>query len=531
MDKSSHIKHSEELSTPKRPKPKNSSRVNAFTSYATGKSLLCQLSNRKRPVICQISKKKALRVYREIIIPMFASGLPLVPRKLNKSLSAAMTLKKGHKRVSSYQPSIQAPSNCSHSPQKLSQALTEAIELCRKKKNTMVKHLNESRSTHQEVKIDVQEMKHKVAHALWYLNLLKNTNKQRKTSIIHSMALAKTKTHYKTSADNNMTFRRELSLESKVNNSLNLKNTKIKHLLCIYHFANVVMGDQLQYMHLMHEADISLTTSISAQLEKLYSGAIELEFYESTIGKGLGTSCRKLDILISETVLGLRAFKHLSIELKKIKKGFFYNEEKFHTEIKKATVESKRTKDSIESLEKQNNYLDIEYEKIKTTYKTTRRHTKAKSLTNLPEWCQHCGNQYIEYENYDWSCKKHISAFFKGFYWCCGQTKRNAPGCAKTKHVSIKHASSSDEAEEINEVLCGSCKQRGHSAHHCTKDPNMQQDDNLEEELRRLNSVKCRIFKRKRVFTSVGTLALLQHSDEEDELIESTFSKYVKRFK
>lgn len=400
-NKSSHGKHCEELLSPKKLNSKYSSRVNTLYSYTPGKSLLYQLSNRKRPIIYQISKEEALHVYRKIIIPMFAPGLPLVPRKFNKSLSVAMTPKKGHKRVSSYQPSTQMSYNSNRLPQNLSQALTEDIELCRKEKNIMIKHLNESRSTHREVEIDVQEMKHKVTQALWHLNLLKNRNKDKKISIIQSMALAKTKIYYKTSADDNMKFRRELSLESTVNDGLNLKNIKINHLMCVYNFVNVVMGDQLQYLHLVNEADTSLATSISAQLENLHSGARELDFYESAIEKGFGRSCKKLDILISETVLGLRAFKHLSTELKKIKKGFFYNEGKLYSEMKQATVESTRLKGSIKDFEKQNDYLDIEYGKMKKVYKATRRSTKARSLTYLPEWCQHCGKQYVEYENYD----------------------------------------------------------------------------------------------------------------------------------
>ena len=53
--------------------------------------------------------------------------------------------------------------------------------------------------------------------------------------------------------------------------------------------------------------------------------------------------------------------------------------------------------------------------------------------------CRNCGKEYLESENFNWSCRTHPSDFGGEMYWCCGKLGRDAPGCKYRKHISKKH--------------------------------------------------------------------------------------------
>ena len=45
--------------------------------------------------------------------------------------------------------------------------------------------------------------------------------------------------------------------------------------------------------------------------------------------------------------------------------------------------------------------------------------------------CNNCGSEYIENENYNWSCRTHASEYGGKIWWCCGKTKITDKGCIK----------------------------------------------------------------------------------------------------
>jgi len=48
--------------------------------------------------------------------------------------------------------------------------------------------------------------------------------------------------------------------------------------------------------------------------------------------------------------------------------------------------------------------------------------------------CKNCGKEYNEDANFNWSCRTHHSTFSGEMWWCCGKTKKEAPGCKYSKH-------------------------------------------------------------------------------------------------
>jgi hypothetical protein len=81
-------------------------------------------------------------------------------------------------------------------------------------------------------------------------------------------------------------------------------------------------------------------------------------------------------------------------------------------------------------------------------------------------------------------------------WWCCGRRELDAPGCKFAKHESKEDEE--DENDEGNQELkfknkklrCHCCKEIGHSANDCLRDPNMRTYKDLNEEDNRIAKTK-----------------------------------------
>lgn len=86
-------------------------------------------------------------------------------------------------------------------------------------------------------------------------------------------------------------------------------------------------------------------------------------------------------------------------------------------------------------------------------------------------------------------------------WWCCGKTNKDAPGCKFSKHFSkedededVDHHDENEIATNKNRYLkCYCCKESGHLAQDCPRDPNIKtQLDANEEDLRIVKSKNFR---------------------------------------
>lgn len=48
---------------------------------------------------------------------------------------------------------------------------------------------------------------------------------------------------------------------------------------------------------------------------------------------------------------------------------------------------------------------------------------------HLNKFCITCQKEFLEKENFNWSCQVHRSEYGDHMWWCCGKTDINAPGC------------------------------------------------------------------------------------------------------
>ena len=59
--------------------------------------------------------------------------------------------------------------------------------------------------------------------------------------------------------------------------------------------------------------------------------------------------------------------------------------------------------------------------------------------------CKKCAKEFIEKENFNWSCRTHKSEWSGDMWWCCGKRTKEAAGCKYGKH-EIK-----DEDEDVDD--------------------------------------------------------------------------------
>ncbi|CAD7964134.1 unnamed protein product [Amoebophrya sp. A25] len=99
--------------------------------------------------------------------------------------------------------------------------------------------------------------------------------------------------------------------------------------------------------------------------------------------------------------------------------------------------------------------------------------------------CKNCNKDYMENENFNWSCRTHQSEFGGEMWWCCGKIGKEAIGCKFSKHESKDDEEDLDEQDRAereereikarnSKIKCYSCKESGHIAKNCPKDPNLR---------------------------------------------------------
>lgn len=102
-------------------------------------------------------------------------------------------------------------------------------------------------------------------------------------------------------------------------------------------------------------------------------------------------------------------------------------------------------------------------------------------------------------------------------WWCCGKTTKDAPGCKFSKHLSKEDEDEDVEQQDGEEnegemaakrknARCYCCKEKGHRATECPRDPNIKTQADANEE--NLRIIKAKVF-RKLLSDSLGITSKL----------------------
>lgn len=109
--------------------------------------------------------------------------------------------------------------------------------------------------------------------------------------------------------------------------------------------------------------------------------------------------------------------------------------------------------------------------------------------------CKNCGKDYLEKENFKWSCRVHRSEFSGEIWWCCGKENRDAQGCKFSSHQSKEEEEDEADAGEpqakaVKNIRCYCCKEIGHTIETCPRDPNIRSKQDTEADFLRIQQIK-----------------------------------------
>merc|ERR1719253_707566 len=147
-------------------------------------------------------------------------------------------------------------------------------------------------------------------------------------------------------------------------------------------------------------------------------------------------------------------------------------------------VETDNTRKERDRLERKIQELSEDRDKLKARLKKYRARRNLFQIDQKS--CRCCGKDYLESENFNWSCRTHQSEFGGEMWWCCGKFGREAPGCKYAKHESKEDEDDDLDADEMQEerdrqkkiknqnITCFGCSEVGHSAKDCPQAPNVR---------------------------------------------------------
>ena len=144
------------------------------------------------------------------------------------------------------------------------------------------------------------------------------------------------------------------------------------------------------------------------------------------------------------------------------------------------------------ALEKEKKEWIEEREKMKERIKKLK--SRKGKIDVMQKVCKNCAKDYIETENFNWSCRIHQGSFSGEIWWCCGKEQKDAPGCKYSKHESKEDEELLEDAGAAEKIItrlrCLCCKEAGHLTEHCPRDPNLRSAADTEEDYERIQKIK-----------------------------------------
>ena len=87
-------------------------------------------------------------------------------------------------------------------------------------------------------------------------------------------------------------------------------------------------------------------------------------------------------------------------------------------DLKLMTDQSNAHFDAKVLLEKEKKSLITDREKMKERVKKLKQ--RRGKFDDQEKVCKNCGKDYIETDNFNWSCRTHRSEYSGEIWWCCG---------------------------------------------------------------------------------------------------------------
>jgi hypothetical protein len=227
----------------------------------------------------------------------------------------------------------------------------------------------------------------------------------------------------------------------------------------------------------------TLESKLTAELDQLKNSLSSLCTADSEIrsqSQNFSLNQRQLEESISSVLSFNSSFKDRAEKIIRVLKD----------QIKVYQDESKILLSTNVELLKETQDLDFQRLTIANELAGVRKSLAQHSKRFRDLICQNCKKLFREEDNFNWSCKTHLSVYNGTMFWCCGQTDKDAEGCIVGKHVWAEDEEHKGNIK--NTVFCSvkymqSCKEVGHASKDCPKDPNARTLCDPVQELERIS--------------------------------------------
>jgi hypothetical protein len=293
-----------------------------------------------------------------------------------------------------------------------------------------------------------------------------------------------------------LSFRTGSVCQENEYSDINLKNRELKNLLANESTRNVLLQDKAMVLEHWNSLFKMQSDIMGEQLKGVYfasdslSRELLLNFYidQRKICKDACESIIQLEfshefttqiniLVINETTdqafFKLDERKSLLKELKDRSSAYKYDQEWLFNEIKKKIEERDLFLEKFIDVDKKNSTLEEEYEKMRNIVKEIKAKNKMNDLEE--KVCKFCKKVFIERDNFHWSCRNHLSEWGESqYFWCCGATDKESPGCQLSKHISdeVEDGKVTENPKSQVKLKCINCQEYGHEFKDCIKDPN-----------------------------------------------------------
>mmetsp|Transcript_38272 Transcript_38272/g.95852 ORF Transcript_38272/g.95852 Transcript_38272/m.95852 type:complete len:315 (-) Transcript_38272:198-1142(-) len=220
----------------------------------------------------------------------------------------------------------------------------------------------------------------------------------------------------------------------------------------------------------------------------------------------------------------------LSNEKQRLENDLEANRQRAHTEMVQLYEEKENIRKDRDKIEKKMKEMGEDRDKLKQRLKKYR--ARRKMFEAEQKTCKNCGRDYLESENFNWSCRTHQSEFGGEMWWCCGKLGKDAPGCKFSKHESKDDDDDLDEQEKQEKeeaerkirnqnIRCFCCKEIGHKGKECPRDPNPRTKYSAPREARRIDLLKNTTIQNVRIQGGAALVKALDSKSGYDALKEN----------
>jgi uncharacterized coiled-coil DUF342 family protein len=471
------------------------SNIDTSESRSRFKGPLTPTNSQKKELDMLITPEVAAIVVRQYLLPMFESDtkqknsiLTSLSEELHRPLEAIAGTVYGELKLAD-----SLMSQLTQAREEI-EKVSQSLKFAEQERQSVYAELENIKKNYSNISSGIESV-----HAEFQDTLKTQQNTDWKVSFT-SNQLSEYKRMYNECETENKFLNSALHEEKALNDKRKNTATELEHGNEILKMENDIMAERLGGLY--EELDKLpgrkyVEEKLEQEIEVLIISLKNLTVFCNELGSNLVSSISKRDELKSQYHEIEQLTDEIKVQRDKLAATSKEHIEKLKKELSTTVEQREDYKTKLSKIEK--NYKDLteSYDKMRQKLKQWKQKGKQYGL-NEEKTCMKCRKTFTETENYNWSCKVHTGAYSGEMYWCCGKKGKDATGCQSSKHVGKEEdekdgfGPNEDDKLKYASIKCSSCKEIGHKAHECPKDPNIQGGNDPEEDIKRIEEIKNR---------------------------------------